>query len=197
MRIIGITGGIGGGKSAVTDYLLDKGFTVVDADVIAREVVAAGTDGLAAVVRRFGEDVLSRDGGLDRKRLAALVFSDDGARADLEAILHGRIGSAIGDRIEVCRAAREKVVFLSAPLLIETGMHALADEVWLVDADEEERARRVVLRDGLSPDEARARMAAQAPSSEKARHASEIIDNSGTIRDLRRAVDGLLDKYGI
>jgi dephospho-CoA kinase len=197
MKTIGITGGIGCGKSAVTDYLIEMGRRVIDADMIAREVVAAGSDGLAAVVARFGEGVLLEDGSLCRKGLAALVFSDDGARSELNAMLHGRIGRVIEERLARCRETGDSAAFVSAPLLIETGIQKGLDAVWLIDADEDERVRRVVRRDGLSPEDVRMRIAAQMPSYEKEKYASEIIDNSGTISDLRCAVDILLEKYGI
>jgi dephospho-CoA kinase len=197
MKVIGLTGGIGSGKSSVTDYLTEMGRAVIDADLISREVVSVGSGGLAAVVARFGESVLLRDGSLDRKGLAALVFSDGDARAELNAMLHGRIALVIDERLAACRAAGRAAVFLSVPLLIETGMHRGLDAVWLVDADEGERVRRVALRDGMSPEEARMRIAAQMPSSEKAKYSSEIIDNSGTVPELRRAVGLLLDKYNI
>jgi dephospho-CoA kinase len=197
MKVIGLTGGIGSGKSAVTDRLLEKGCAVIDADELAREAVAVGSEGLAAVVARFGEDVLLADGSLDRKGLAARVFSDEDARLALNALLHGRIDRELRARLARYREAGEAVVFLSVPLLIETGMQAGTDEVWLVDADEEERVRRVVRRDGMRPHEARLRIAAQMPASEKLKYASEVLDNSGTPDDLRRKVDALLEKHGI
>jgi dephospho-CoA kinase len=165
--------------------------------MLARDAVAVGTDGLAAVVSRFGNDVLLPDGSLDRKGLAALVFSDDDARAELNAMLHGRIARGIEAGLARLRDAGEQAVFLSVPLLIETGMHEGLDSVWLVDADEDERVRRVMRRDAARSEDARMRIAAQLPSAEKAKYASEIIDNSGTIPELRRAVDALLDKYGV
>jgi dephospho-CoA kinase len=195
-RVIGLTGGIGSGKSPVTDYLLERGYAVIDADVLAREVVAVGSEGLAAVVARFGESVLLADGSLDRKGLAARVFSDESARSALNAILHARIGRAMRARLARCRAAGEAVVFLSVPLLLETGMQTEVDAVWLVDADEDERVRRSARRDGLHPREARARIAAQMPTAEKLQYASDVLDNSGAPDDLRRAVDALLEKYG-
>jgi dephospho-CoA kinase len=195
-KTIGITGGIGSGKSVVTDYLIERAYAVIDADVLAREVVAVGSEGLAAAVAHFGKDVLLPDGSLDRKGLAARVFSDESARIALNDILHGRIARETRARIARYRAAGETVVFLSAPLLLETGMQTLTDAVWLVDADEEERVRRVVRRDGLLPEEARARIASQMPTSEKLLYVSETIDNSGAPEDLRRAVDALLEKYG-
>jgi dephospho-CoA kinase len=197
MRVIGLTGGIGSGKSVVSDHLREKGYAVIDADELAREVVAVGAEGLSAVVRRFGEGVLLPDGSLDRKGLAARVFADAEERAALNAILHGRIIREMRDRVARYCAAGEKVVFLSVPLLIETGLQSETDAVWLVDADAEERARRVALRDGLRQKEAHMRIAAQLPSSEKRRYASETIDNTGTLSDLLRTVDALLEKYGL
>jgi dephospho-CoA kinase len=196
MKVIGLTGGIGSGKSAVTDYLLKRAYAVTDADLLAREVVAAGTEGLAAVVARFGEDVLCPDGNLNRKALAARVFSDEEARAALNALLHGRIARAVKQDLARHRAADRAVVFLSVPLLLETGMQSETDAVWLVEAAEDLRVRRIKARDGLSEEDARRRLAAQLPSSEKRRYAAEIIDNSGTLCALYRAIDALLEKYG-
>ncbi|MDR2296327.1 MAG: dephospho-CoA kinase [Clostridiales Family XIII bacterium] len=196
MKVIGLTGGIGSGKSAVADRLTERGRAVLDADALARELVAAGSEGLAAVVARFGAGVLLPDGSLDRKGLAARVFGDEEARAALNALLHGRIARAMRERVARRRAAGARVVFLCVPLLLETGMQFETDAVWLVDAPEDVRVRRVVARDGLSAEDVRLRIAAQMPSSEKRRHASEILDNSGSLRDLHLAVDALLEKYG-
>ncbi|MDR2087948.1 MAG: dephospho-CoA kinase [Clostridiales Family XIII bacterium] len=196
MKVIGLTGGIGSGKSAAGEYLCEKGYAVIDADALAREAVAVGSAGLSDVAARFGEDVLLPDGSLDRKALAARVFSDADALAALNAILHGRILREMRARTRRLREAGAKVVFLNVPLLIETGMQSEVDAVWLVDADEEERVRRVVARDGVAPEDARRRIAAQLPSSEKRCCASETIDNSGTLGDLHAAMEALLEKYG-
>jgi dephospho-CoA kinase len=193
MRIIGITGGIGSGKSALGDYLIGKGYTVLDADLIAREVTAAGSEGLAALVGRFGGGILLPDGSLDRKGLAAEVFSDDVKRGDLNALLHGRIGARMDALLELCRAEDRHLVFLSVPLLMETGMDAAVDEVWLVEADARTRAARVKKRDGLTEAEIRGRMAAQLTDAERRGRADVILDNSGGLEELRRQADRRLN----
>jgi dephospho-CoA kinase len=192
MKIIGITGGIGSGKSALSDYLIGKGYAVLDADQIARETTAAGSEGLAALVERFGEEILLPDGNLDRRGLAALAFSDGEKRGELNALLHGRIGARMDELLDERRAEGAALVFLSAPLLIEAGMRGKVDELWLVEAGEEERIQRVRERDGLTEAEIRRRMDAQMPAGEKRKHADVILDNSGSLADLRRQADRLL-----
>jgi dephospho-CoA kinase len=196
VKIIGLTGGIGTGKSAVSEYLLQKGYTVVDADTISREITAPGAEGLAALLTAlaaaFGDDVVTPAGALDRRRLAEIVFHDTEKRLRLNAILHGRIGRRIESQLAGCRAAGEAVVFLSAPLLIETGMQRRTDEVWLVDADEETQIRRVMARDGLTAAAARQRIAAQMPAEERRAYADARIDNTGAWETLRRRIDALL-----
>jgi dephospho-CoA kinase len=193
MKIIGITGGIGSGKSALSDYLIGKGYAVLDADLIARDATAAGSEGLAALVERFGEGILLPDGNLNRRGLAALVFSDGEERGALNAILHGRIGERMDALLAERRAEGAALVFLSAPLLIEAGMRGKVDEVWLVEAGEEERIRRIGERDGLAEAEIRQRMGAQMPAGERRKHADAVLDNSGSIADLCRQADRLLE----
>jgi dephospho-CoA kinase len=183
---IGLTGGIGSGKSTVSGLLAGRGARVVDADVLAREVVAPGTPGLAAVVDAFGDDVLSADGSLDRPALAAVVFGDPAARATLDAIVHPLVR---GRAIEIISAMPEDaVVVQDIPLLVETGQAASFDLVLVVEADRETRVARLVRR-GLSPEDARARIAAQATDEQRRAVADVVLDNSGSLEHLAGQVD--------
>jgi dephospho-CoA kinase len=182
---IGLTGGIGSGKSTVSRLLAERGAVIVDADAIAREVVAAGTPGLAAVVEAFGGGVLTPSGDLDRPALAAVVFSDADARRRLDAIVHPLVRQCAA---EVERAAGEAVVVHDVPLLVETGQAAAYDLVLVVEADEGARVTRLIER-GLSGDDARARIAAQASDDQRRAVADVVLDNRGTRDDLESQVD--------
>jgi dephospho-CoA kinase len=179
MRRIGLTGGIATGKSHVRAQFEQLGVPTVDADVLAREAVAPGTPGLAAVVARFGSQVLAPDRSLDRKALAAIVFADPSARRDLEAIVHPRVRAATDDWF---RSLPTETPFAIAdiPLLYETGRDADFDQVVLVACDPESQVRRVIERDGVTEADARARLAAQLPIGEKVTRADFVIRTDGT-----------------
>lgn len=187
MLRIGLSGGIGSGKSTVSAQLAELGAVVIDADRIAREVVAPGTPGLAEVVERFGPGVLDDQGGLDRPALGRVVFADQAAREDLEAITHPRIAERT--RALVREAPADAVVVHDVPLLVEKGMAPSYDLVVIVDAPEEERLRRLVQDRGLAADEARRRMSNQADGAARRRAADVWLDNSGDVADLKEAVD--------
>jgi len=182
---IGLTGGIGSGKSTVAAQLAAHGAVVVDADRIAREVVAAGTPGLAAVVDAFGAGVLTDAGELDRPALAAVVFADADARRRLDAIVHPLVRERA---TELERAAGDAVVVHDVPLLVETGQAASYDLVLVVEADEADRVTRLVER-GLTENDARARIAAQASDEQRRAVADVVLDNRGTPDELRIQVD--------
>ena len=191
MTRIALTGGIASGKSAVADLLAAKGAVLVDSDVLAREVVAPGTPGLAAVVDRFGEGILRPDGALDRPALGAIVFADPDARADLEAITHPRIRARAGElRAEAPAGA---VVIDVIPLLVEGDLSGRFDEVIVVDVPEEVQVERLRRRDGFTRDEAMARLAAQASREDRLAVADHVIDNSGDTDALAEQVDRLWD----
>jgi dephospho-CoA kinase len=183
---IGLTGGIGSGKSTVARLLAERGAQVVDADVLAREVVAPGTAGLAAVVAAFGEDVLTADGALDRPALAARVFGDPEARARLDGIVHPLVRARAAEAIAVLPS--DAVVVQDIPLLVETGQAGGFDLVLVVEADVATRVARLVAR-GLTEDDARARIAAQATDEQRRAAASVVLDNSGTPAELAAQVD--------
>jgi dephospho-CoA kinase len=192
MRVIGITGGIGSGKTAVTDYLSEKGYILIDADVISRQETETGAGGLKAIVEEFGRGVLLEDGSLNRKLLADTVFSDEIKREKLNAIIHVRVIQKTRELIQAYSDSGMHVVFLTAPLLIEAGMQKLIHELWLICAAYDIRMRRVLERDQVDEDHVKKRMAAQMPTGEKMKYAQVIIDNSGSLTELYRRVDRIL-----
>ena len=189
MLLVGLTGGIGSGKSTVARMLADRGAVVLDADVLAREALEPGTAGFDAVFARFGDAVRSPDGALDRARLAEIVFADDAARHDLEAIVHPQVRLRIGETV-AAHAESDAVVVVDSPLLIETGGHESFPVVVVVTAPEEARIARVRAR-GMTESDARARMAAQMPLEEKAAYADVLIDNGGSETELEAQIDRL------
>lgn len=188
MLRVGLTGGIGSGKSEVARALAGHGAIVVDADVVAREVVAPGTPGLAEVVRAFGSDVLAPDGSLDRPRLGEVVFGDADARRRLEAIVHPLVRARRAEM--VAAAPSDAVVVEDVPLLVETGLAADYDVVVVVDAPDEVRLERLEAR-GTPREDAERRIAAQASRADRLAAADVVIDNAGSLDRLRRQVDGL------
>jgi dephospho-CoA kinase len=183
---IGLTGGIGSGKSTVSALLAERGAQVVDADVLAREAVAPGSAGLAAIVADFGEGVLTADGALDRPALAAVVFGDPAARARLDGIVHPLVRSRAVELIGAM--PDDAVVVQDIPLLVETGQAGAFDLVLVVEADLETRVARLVQR-GLREADARARIAAQATDEQRRAVADVVLDNSGTPEELAAQVD--------
>jgi dephospho-CoA kinase len=192
---IGLTGGIASGKSTVARRFAELRVPVVDADEAARAVVAAGTPGLAAVLARFGHSMLAADGTLERRRLRDLVFADAAARGDLEAILHPLIRTEMQRREELSVGP---YLVLAIPLLIESrvrGERGDVDRILVVDADEAEQIARLVRRDGSSPEQARAILAAQASRAERTAQADDLLPNFGSEAELRLAVDRLHERY--
>jgi dephospho-CoA kinase len=184
MKLIGLTGGIASGKSTVGRMLKDGGVAVIDADVLARDAVAVGSVGLAAVVARFGAGIVGADGALDRKALGAVVFADDAARKDLNAIVHPEVARLAAERLGVLREAGVDVAVYEVPLLFENGLDAMMDATILVAAPEATQLQRVMARDGLSQADAQARIASQMPLSEKRRRAQYVIENDGDLATL-------------
>ncbi len=186
MLRIGLTGGIGSGKSTVSALLAQRGAQVVDADVLAREVVAPGTPGLGAIVDAFGDSVLSADGALDRRALAAVVFGDATARATLDGIVHPLVRARALELISAL--PEDAVVVQDIPLLVETGQAGSFDLLLVVEADVETRVSRLVQR-GLPEDDARSRIAAQATDAQRRAVADVVLDNSGPPEHLAEQVD--------
>lgn len=189
---VGLTGGIGAGKSLVSALLAERGAVVIDYDLMAREAVEAGTPALAAIVERFGAGVLLPDGTLDRPALGAIVFDDDDARHDLEAITHPAIGNLAWERDAA--APEGAVIVHDHPLLVETGLAELMDVVVVVDAPEEVQVDRMIRFRRMSEADARARMAAQATRDERLAAADIVIDNSGSIEELVPRVEALWER---
>lgn len=180
LRIIGLTGGIASGKTSVARFFEDKGAVVIDADQLARAAVEPGSQGLTRVAAIFGPDILTPDGQLDRKRLAAVVFSDPGKRALLEGILHPEIKYLAENRMAQLAESGRKIVFYMAPLLIEAGVTDRVDEVWVVTVRPEVQLERLMRRDGITREEALRIIASQMSLAEKEKHGRIVIDNSGT-----------------
>lgn len=193
MLLVGLTGGIGSGKSTVANALAARGAVVIDADVLARQVVEPGTAGFEAVVNRFGSEVVGADGHLDRSALARLVFDDDAARRDLNGIIHPLVAAETQAR--VAAAPMGSVIVMDVPLLIEAARSGY-NLVVVVEAPEDVRLARLIVR-GMDAGDARRRMAAQASDAERRAVADVVLDNSGSESDLLRQVDDLwadLDK---
>ncbi|MEJ7585190.1 MAG: dephospho-CoA kinase [Acidimicrobiales bacterium] len=190
MLLVGLTGGIGSGKSTVSALLRERGAVVVDADAITREVQRPGGPVLAAMVERFGPGILHGDASLDRQALADIVFADPAALADLTAMVHPVVGLEIARRVEE-EMATDHVVVLDVPLLVESRRESPYDIAVLVvvDVDPEVAIERLVERRGMREDDARARMARQASRADRLARADHVIDNSGSPADLRAQVD--------
>ncbi len=186
MMRVGLTGGIGSGKSSVSRLLAEHGAVVIDADVLAREVVAPGTPALAEIVVAFGPDMLTESGELDRAAMGKRVFADDQARARLEEIIHPMVRARAAE-IESA-APPDSIVVHDIPLLVETGQADRFDAVIVVDAPIDVQVERLALR-GMSEEEARSRISTQATREQRLAAADHVIDNGGTPGQLRAAVD--------
>jgi dephospho-CoA kinase len=192
VRVVGLTGGIASGKSTFSALLRARGAPVIDADTLARAVVEPGTPALAAIVREFGPEVLRSDGTLDRKRLGARVFADVGLRRRLESITHPAIHAAMTSEVARLAAQGEPLAFYDVPLLYEVGLEGAVDAVAVVWAPREAQRERLIKRDGLTPAEAEARLAAQLAIDEKAARADFVIENVGPAEALGEKADRLL-----
>ena len=190
--IIGLTGGIGAGKTTVSDYLKKKGYPVLDADEVAREIVEPGSETLEELTRAFGKNILNSDGSLNRRFLAGIVFSDPEKKKLIDGIMHGKI---IDTLLKRARSMEEEpFVFIDVPLLFETGMDRYVDQVWMVDAEEEIRIKRVMERDDSSREDVLRRIRFQAGRDEKIKKAHIILNNSGVKEILYRQIDEALNK---
>jgi dephospho-CoA kinase len=184
--LIGLTGGIGSGKSTVSALLAERGAVVVDADAITRELQQPGTPVVDAMVERFGPGIVAADGSLDRQAVADIVFNDAAALSDLGKIVHPAVGAEIARRL-LEEAETDHLVVLDVPLLVESGRDDLAGLV-VVDVDPEVAVRRLVDHRGMREDDVRARMASQASREDRRAKANIVLDNSGTLDELERAV---------
>lgn len=189
MLVVGLTGGIGSGKSTVARFFEELGARRIDADLLAREALEPGSPGWEETVSRFGRDILLPDGRIDRKGLAARIFADAAERRALEAIVHPRVREAARRRLaEIARAEDAAIVLLEVPLLFETGMDRDCDRVIVVSLPEDLQVERLAARDGLDPGEALRRIRTQMPLAEKCARADWVIDNAGTPAETRARV---------
>jgi dephospho-CoA kinase len=191
LKLVGLTGGIGTGKSTVAGMIRAAGVPVLDADQLARDVVAPGQPAHAAIAALWPE-VIGADGAIDRKRLGARVFGDAADRARLEAITHPRIQEAAEAAARALEAQGHRLAFYEASLLVETGRQGDFDGLVVVTADEEQQLARVQARDHSTREQALARLRAQLPAEEKRRVATHLVDNSGDLEATRRQVDQLI-----
>jgi dephospho-CoA kinase len=190
MRCIGLTGGIGSGKSTVSALLAARGAVIIDADAITRELQQPGTDVFAAMVERFGPGIVAGDGTLDRQAVADIVFNDAQALSDLNGIVHPAVGAETTRRI-VEQAETDNLVVLDIPLLVENAGKRDVAGIVVVDVDPEVAVRRLVEQRGMREEDARARMARQATREERRAKADVVIDNSGTLEDLEAEIERL------
>lgn len=193
MKVIGITGGIGSGKSTISKILKDEGFKVIDADQISRKVIDENEKNgiLEKLILKFGKAII-RNGQLDRKKLASLAFKNENTKKSLDDIMLPCILKMIQEDLHELLVSGGKTVFIDAPLLFEAGLDKLCDETWLVSADEKLRIKRVIKRDNVSADEVRARMRFQMPEEDKRKLASFIFDNSKSEKELENQVKNKL-----
>ena len=195
--ILGLTGGIATGKSTVSRYFSDQGYPVIDADLIAREVVEPGTLGLEKIVAVFGRSVLTQQGELDRQKLGQLVFSDILKRKKLDAVLDGEIRQAIVKAIEEYTLKKTALVIVDIPLLYEAGYESLMTKVMVVHVPEETQLKRLMERNSLTQEEAKQRMNSQLSIQIKKMRADFVIDNSGTKEETKLQVLDWLEKKGL
>lgn len=195
---IGLTGGIATGKSTVSQMLVGRGAALIDADVIAREIMEPGHPVLAEVVKRFGREILLPDGRLDRKKLGAIVFSDSGKRKTLETITHPAIRAEMKERMAAIEAAEpRRLVVADIPLLFESGLEGLYEEIMVVYVPRPIQLERLVLRDRLTLEQAEARLQAQMDIEEKRERADVLIDNSRGMEETKRQVDAFWRDKGL
>jgi dephospho-CoA kinase len=192
-KIIGITGGIGAGKSTVSAILRDKGFQVVDADAISRRMTEKGSPALAELADALGPEILTEDGMLNRQLTADIVFNDSDKKSILEKIITDRVFSVISEKANTHRHGSSGLLFLDVPLLFETDAWKLCDEIWFVTADIETRIARVCDREHCSRQAVLDRIAAQLPEEVKRRRSDQVIDNSGDLDTLDKALDIALE----
>ncbi|MCX8071202.1 MAG: dephospho-CoA kinase [Candidatus Binatia bacterium] len=190
MKVIGLTGGIGSGKSTAAAILQQLGAAVIDADKVAHELYAPGTPGWQAVVAAFGREIVGADEQIDRKKLAAIVFADPNARQRLERIMHPLVTEEIRRRLAALRARGEKpLVVLEAALLLEAGWHELVDQVWLVTAPANVVVERLQQQRAMAPDDIEARRRAQMSDDVRRAYAHVVVENSGSLDELRRQLE--------
>jgi dephospho-CoA kinase len=191
MIVIGLTGGIGTGKSEAARILQDLGAVIINADQVGHKAYIPHSEIWQEVVKAFGEDILQPSGEIDRKKLGGIVFSDPEHLARLNRIMHPRMAKMVAERIKLLAEQGKSVVVVEAAILFEAGWDSLVDEVWSTDSPEGLVIGRLQARNGLSEEEARRRIGAQMSASERRRRSNVVIDNSGDLADLERAIQSL------
>ena len=197
MKVIGLTGGIGSGKSTVSQFLAELGVVIIDADKVGHEAFKPDTELWREVVAAFGRQILTPNGDIDRKKLGGIVFGNYEALARLNQIMHPRMYALVKAQLEEYRRRGVEVVVLEAPLLLEAGWTSLVDEVWVTTASEATVLRRIKERTGLSKPESLARIRSQLPSEGRVRHADVVIDTDCDLGELKRKVRGLWQKLAL
>ena len=197
MLKIAITGGIGAGKTAITDYLKYLDFTVIDADVISREMTGPGGCAITAICEKWGSDIANQERGLDRDLMRSIIYSNEESKREFENIVTKSVIKTVARLLKVHELRGSKVVFVAAPLLFECDMQDDYDAVWLVIADKDTRVERVSERDDLGYEIINRIIASQMSDDEKAKLSSDVIENTGTLPELKKNVDKLLNKYGL
>jgi dephospho-CoA kinase len=188
MIVIGLTGGIASGKSTISAALAARGATIVDADKVGHEAYTPGSEGWQAVVDAFGKQIVAENGEIDRKALGAIVFGDPAQRERLQAIIWPVMKRMMARMLDEFRAEGRKVVVVEAAVLLEAGWQDLVDQIWVVTVPVEVAEQRLIARNGLTPEQAQARIAAQLSNEARTRQATVVIDNSGTIEQAEAEV---------
>ena len=197
MLKIAITGGIGAGKTAITDYLKYLDFTVIDADVISREMTGPGGCAITAICEKWGSDIANQERGLDRDLMRSIIYSNEESKREFENIVTKSVIKTVARLLKAHELRGSKVVFVAAPLLFECDMQDDYDAVWLVIADKDTRVERVSERDDLGYEIINRIIASQMSDDEKAKLSSDVIENNGSLPELKKKVDKLLNKYGL
>ncbi len=196
MITIGLTGGIGSGKTTVSEYLENKGYNIIDADKVAKDILQPGRPTTKKIIKEFGSDIVDKYGKLKRKHLASIVFKNKEKENLINEITHSEIKKKIFENLAKIKATElDGIVFIDAPLLFETGMDRLCDEVWLIISNVEERIERVIQRDAIREEDVLRRMNSQMGDKEKMKLATIIIENFGTKEELYHMLDRLLIDY--
>ena len=196
-RVIGLTGGIGSGKSTVSQYLAELGAAIIDADKIGHEAYRPNTETWRKLIKTFGNKILAQDNTIDRKKLGVIVFNNPEELKRLNAIVHPLMFEMAKKRIDDCRRQGIEVVILDAPILFETNWTLLVDEVWAVVANEENVTKRAMARSGLTEEQVRSRISSQMSNEERIKRAQVVIHNDGTTEDLRKKVKELWERLKV
>ncbi|MBT9249388.1 dephospho-CoA kinase [Bacillus halotolerans] len=190
--VIGLTGGIASGKSTVANMLIDKGITVIDADIIAKQAVEIGMPAYRQIIDEFGEDILLENGDIDRRKLGALVFTNEQKRLALNSIVHPAVREGMLKRRDESIANQETFVVLDIPLLFESKLESLVDKIIVVSVTKELQLERLTKRNQLTVEEALSRIRSQMPLEEKVSRADNVIDNSGTREETKQQLEEIL-----